>query len=52
MPGSLLIGYDTESRDPALTRAFLDAARRVHEDLGSPCSLFVTGRSSAFVRSA
>ena len=45
MPGSLLIGYDTESRDPALTRAFLDAARRVHDDLGVPCSLFVTGRT-------
>jgi peptidoglycan/xylan/chitin deacetylase (PgdA/CDA1 family) len=43
MPATFLIGYDTESTNPAIVRAFLDAARRLHEDLGLPCSLFVTG---------
>jgi len=42
---TFLIGYDTESPDPAVTRHFLESARRVHEDLEAPCSLFVVGRT-------
>jgi peptidoglycan/xylan/chitin deacetylase (PgdA/CDA1 family) len=45
MPGAFLIGYDTEARDPSITRAFLAAARRLHEDLDAPCTLFITGRT-------
>jgi peptidoglycan/xylan/chitin deacetylase (PgdA/CDA1 family) len=45
MPATFLIGYDTESKDPVVTRAFLEAARRLHEDLELPCTLFVTGRT-------
>lgn len=42
---TFLIGYDTEDRSPEVTRAFLAAARRVHEDLDVPCTLFVVGRT-------
>jgi peptidoglycan/xylan/chitin deacetylase (PgdA/CDA1 family) len=45
MPATFLIGYDVESKDPVLTRAFLETARRVHEELELPCSLFVAGRT-------
>jgi peptidoglycan/xylan/chitin deacetylase (PgdA/CDA1 family) len=40
-----LLGYDVEHRDPAVTRHFLAAARRVHEALAVPCTLFVVGRT-------
>jgi peptidoglycan/xylan/chitin deacetylase (PgdA/CDA1 family) len=43
--GTFLIGYDVESSDPAVTGPFLEAARRVHEELEAPCSLFVVGRT-------
>ena len=42
---TLLIGYDVEYRDPAVTGQFLKVARRVHEDLSVPCSLFIVGRT-------
>jgi peptidoglycan/xylan/chitin deacetylase (PgdA/CDA1 family) len=42
---TLFIGYDTESQDPAITRPFLEAARRVHEDLAVPATFFVVGRT-------
>ena len=42
---TFFIGYDVEHRDPAITRAFLVAARRVHEDLEVPCTLFIVGRT-------
>lgn len=42
---TFLIGYDVEHRDPSVTRQFLTAARRVHEDLNVPCTLFVVGRT-------
>jgi peptidoglycan/xylan/chitin deacetylase (PgdA/CDA1 family) len=45
MSGTFLIGYDVESRDPAVTLAFLAAVRRVHEELDAPCTLFVVGRT-------
>jgi hypothetical protein len=45
MSGTFLIGYDVESSDPAVTGAFLATARRVHEELGAPCTLFVVGRT-------
>lgn len=42
---TFLIGYDTEHRDPEVTRRFLTAARRVHEDLEAPGSFFIVGRT-------
>ena len=42
---TFLIGYDVEASDPGTTRAFLGSARRVHEELGVPGSLFVVGRT-------
>jgi len=42
---TFLIGYDVEHRDPQITRHFLETARRVHEDLEIPCSLFIVGRT-------
>ncbi len=42
---TFLIGYDTEHGDPAVTRHFLETARRVHEDLEVPGTLFVVGRT-------
>ncbi|HEV8638665.1 MAG TPA: hypothetical protein VG370_31010 [Chloroflexota bacterium] len=45
MNGTFLVGYDVEANAPAATRAFLATARRVHEDLSAPCSLFVVGRT-------
>ncbi len=42
---TFLIGYDVEHTDPAVTRHFLATARRLHEDLEAPCSLFVVGRT-------
>lgn len=42
---TFLIGYDTEHRDPSVTRHFLKAARRVHEDLDVPGCLFIVGRT-------
>ena len=42
---AFLIGYDVESKDPSVTRQFLSAALRVHEDLEVPCTLFVVGRT-------
>jgi peptidoglycan/xylan/chitin deacetylase (PgdA/CDA1 family) len=45
MSGTFLIGYDVEATDPEVTRAFLAAARRAHEDLDAPCTLFVVGRT-------
>jgi len=42
---TLLIGYDVECvDDPDLTRAFVRQARRVHGELGAPCTLFLVGR--------
>ena len=40
---TFLIGYDTEADDTRVTRHFLEAARKVHEDLTAPSSLFIVG---------
>jgi peptidoglycan/xylan/chitin deacetylase (PgdA/CDA1 family) len=45
MMAAFLLGYDVEHQDPAVTRHFLDAARRLHEDLALPCTLFIVGRT-------
>jgi peptidoglycan/xylan/chitin deacetylase (PgdA/CDA1 family) len=45
MSGTFLIGYDVESGDPAVTGRFLESARRVHEQLDAPATLFVVGRT-------
>jgi peptidoglycan/xylan/chitin deacetylase (PgdA/CDA1 family) len=45
MSGTFLIGYDVEAGNPDVTRAFLATARRVHEELSAPCTLFVVGRT-------
>ena len=42
---TFLLGYDVEHNAPAVTRHFLATARRVHEDLNAPCSLFIVGRT-------
>ncbi len=42
---TFFIGYDVESKDVYVTRRFLSAALRVHEDLEVPCTLFVVGRT-------
>src|SRR5262249_7766457 len=39
------IGYDVEDERPEVTRHFLRTARQVHEELGTPCTLFVVGRT-------
>jgi Polysaccharide deacetylase len=43
--GAFLIGYDVESRDPAVTGAFLRRALAIHEATGVPATLFLTGRT-------
>jgi len=49
---TVLIGYDVElmsdwvkeiSRTPVTTSMFIEKARNMHEDLGIPCTLFVSG---------
>jgi peptidoglycan/xylan/chitin deacetylase (PgdA/CDA1 family) len=42
---TFFIGYDVESGDPAVTRAFLQKMRALHEDLSLPCTLFVVGQT-------
>lgn len=41
----LLIGYDVEHRDPAVTRPFLKRMRELHEKLNIPASLFIVGKT-------
>lgn len=42
---TLLIGYDVERvGEPDLTRAFVKQARRLHEELAAPCTLFLVGQ--------
>jgi peptidoglycan/xylan/chitin deacetylase (PgdA/CDA1 family) len=43
--GAFLIGYDVESRDPAVTGAFLRRCLEIHEETGVPATFFVTGRT-------
>jgi len=42
---TLLVGYDVEAPNPALTGAFLAQMRAVHRDLQAPASLFLVGRA-------
>src|SRR5712692_11018894 len=42
---TFFIGYDVEHGDPSVTRHFLQTARKVHEELDVPCTLFVVGRT-------
>lgn len=46
MAGVFLIGYDVESSDRAVTGAFLERMRAVHEAAGVPATLFVVGRTA------
>jgi peptidoglycan/xylan/chitin deacetylase (PgdA/CDA1 family) len=42
---TLMIGYDVEAHgNPAVTRAFLDAAFALHTELNAPCTLFLLGK--------
>lgn len=41
----LLLGYDVESAEPAVTRQFMRAAARVHEGLEVPGTFFLCGRT-------
>jgi peptidoglycan/xylan/chitin deacetylase (PgdA/CDA1 family) len=42
---TFFIGYDVESPNPEVTRQFLQTARKVHEELEVPCTLFIVGRT-------
>ena len=45
---TILFGYDVELCDPAeaeVTRQFLRIADRIHKETGTPCTLFVCGRT-------
>jgi peptidoglycan/xylan/chitin deacetylase (PgdA/CDA1 family) len=44
--GIFLIGYDTESGDPAVTRPFLQRMREIHEATEVPATLFLCGRTA------
>jgi len=45
MSGKILIGYDVEGAGkPEITRSFLAAARKLHEELDVPCTFFLLGR--------
>lgn len=43
--GTFLIGYDTESNDPAVTGPFLRRAQEIHEGTGVPATFFLCGRT-------
>lgn len=40
----LLIGYDVEAPDAAVTAAFLKRASELHRELGAPATFFILGR--------
>jgi peptidoglycan/xylan/chitin deacetylase (PgdA/CDA1 family) len=42
---TFFIGYDVEDGRPEVTHHFLRTARRLHEELDVPCTLFVVGRT-------
>nr|MDO8110901.1 polysaccharide deacetylase family protein [Candidatus Sigynarchaeota archaeon] len=43
--GTLCIGYDVEAGDPTTTGLFIDAMVKVHEARGTPCTLFIKGKT-------
>ena len=44
--GIFLIGYDTESGDPAVTQPFLERMLEIHEATAVPATLFLCGRTA------
>ena len=47
MPGTMLLGYDVESREKreGITRKFLETAREMHNRLNVPATLFIVGQT-------
>ncbi|MCL6444395.1 MAG: polysaccharide deacetylase family protein [Alicyclobacillus sp.] len=41
----MLFGYDVESLDSTVTRAFLDTAEKIHTRLEAPATLFLVGKT-------
>ncbi|MBI3970174.1 MAG: polysaccharide deacetylase family protein [Chloroflexi bacterium] len=50
--GTFLIGYDVESRNPAVTQAFLRRAVAIHEATDVPATFFLVGRTIDLSREA
>src|SRR6266536_2535902 len=44
-PGTFLIGYHVEARNPDTTRPFLRRALQIHEATGVPATFFLCGRT-------
>ncbi len=42
---TLLVGYDVESADPEITRAFLRKAEEIHRALEAPGTMFFVGKT-------